>query len=126
MKSFSRISTLAIILCLTLAGVTASAKVKSRTVAVSQEFTVGATVIKPGIYLFRFDDKTNELTIADNARRKEIIARVSARAEERPEAASTTDLQLAKQGDTLVLTGLTFSGEKWNISVGQQAASVKN
>ena len=88
MKSFSRVSTFALLLCLTLAGVTASAKVKSRTVAVSQEFTVGGTVIKSGIYLFRFDDKTNELTIADNAKRSRIIARVSARASARESAAS--------------------------------------
>ena len=123
MKSFSRVSSLAVILCLTLAGVTASAKVKSRTVAVSQEFTVGGVVIKSGIYLFRFDDKTNELTVADNAKRNVIIARVSARAEARESAAPATDLQLAKRGDTFVLTGLTFSGEKWNISVGQDSAS---
>jgi hypothetical protein len=126
MKSSSRIVTLGLLLCLLLTGVTASAKVRSRTVPVAQDISVGGTVIKSGIYLFSFDDKTNELTIADNSKRDVIIARVSARAEAREAAASANDLQLAKQGDSMVLMGLTFAGEKWSISVGkagQESAS---
>jgi hypothetical protein len=115
----SKIVAPALLLCLLLTGVTASAKVRSRTVAVSQDFSVGGTLVKSGIYLFSFDDKTNELTIAENGKRDVVVARASARAESRPAAASSTDIQLAKQGDAMVLTGVTFAGEKYNISVGQ-------
>jgi len=118
MKNTSRLVTLALLLCVTLTGVSVSAKIRSRTVAVSQDFAVGTTLVKSGIYLFSFDDKSNELTIADN-KTKEVVAKVSAHAEPREAAATETGLQLSKQGDSNVLTGVAFSGEKWNINVGK-------
>ena len=121
MRKNSVLITSALLLCLSLAGVTASAKVKSRTVAITQDFAVAGTVVKSGIYLFSFDDKTNELIIADNKTRQ-VVAKVAARSEPRETAAPATDLRLAKQGDTMVLTGVAFSGEKWAISVSQETA----
>lgn len=121
MKKNTWLITSALLLCLSLAGVTASAKVKSRTVAITQDFAVAGTVVKTGIYLFSFDDKTNELTIADNKTRA-VVAKVAARTQPRETAAPETDLQLAKQGDSMVLTGIAFSGEKWSISVSQETA----
>lgn len=126
MKSSSRLITPALLLCLLLTGVSASAKVRARTVAVSQDIAVGGTLVKSGIYLFSFDDQTKELTIADNSKRDVVIAKVAASAEPREVAARDTDLQLSRQGESMVLTGIAFSGEKWTISVGkagQQAAS---
>ncbi|HWS56441.1 MAG TPA: hypothetical protein VN228_20045 [Pyrinomonadaceae bacterium] len=121
MKKNSVLITSALLLCISLAGVTASAKVKSRTVAITQDFAVAGTVVKSGIYLFSFDDKTNELTISDNKTRS-VVAKVAARTQPRETAAPTTDLQLARQGDSMVLTGVAFSGEKWDISVNQETA----
>ncbi len=117
MNRHARRLTAALCLCLLLTGVTASAKVRSRTVAFSQDITVGGTLIKSGVYLLSFDDKTNELTIAANKSR-EVVAKVSARAERRETAPKSTDLQVARQGDAMVLTGVTFSGEKWAINIG--------
>lgn len=121
MKKNAWLITSALLLCLSLAGVTASAKIKSRTVALGQDIAVGGTSVKSGIYLFSFDDKTNELTISDNKTRQ-VVAKVAARTQPREKAAKETDLQLSKQGDSMVLTGIAFSGEKWAISVSQETA----
>lgn len=121
MKKNAWLITSALLMCLSLAGVTASAKVRSRTVALSQDIAVGGATVKSGIYLFSFDDKSNELTILDNKSRQ-VIAKVAARTQPRETASKETDLQLAKQGDSMVLTGIAFSGEKWAISVSQETA----
>ncbi len=118
-RTLGRIS-LALSLCL-LAGVGASAKVKNRTVAFAQDFTVAGTPVKGGIYRVSFDDKTGELTFADN-KTKAVVAKVAARAESRQRDAMKTDVQLVKHGDSLVLTGIAFSGENRVISIGEATA----
>lgn len=89
----------------------AFAKVKSRTISVGQDFTVGGTVVKAGTYRFSFDDQTNELTVTDR-KTKQVIARAEARAESRGEGPLTMRIQLVEGGNSKTLVSVAFDGEK--------------
>ncbi len=79
MKKISVHVAAALLLCV-VSVASVSAKVKSRTVTVGQDFAVAGTTVKAGTYDFRFDDQKNELTVV-NRKTKEAVAKADARAE---------------------------------------------
>ena len=117
---------LALVLCATVAGGIASAKVKDRMVSFGQDFMVGSTAVKKGTYRVVFDDRTNELTIQD--KQKTTIAKTSAHLEKRKNKSPGLDIGMAERGDNHVLTSVAFPGDGQTIIVneaGSQSASTK-
>ena len=98
---------------------TASAKVKTRRLTFGSDFWLGDTLVKKGTYNVSYDDKTNEVSIAD---RQNTIAKAPARAEKREHAASVWDVTLAPKGDGQALVRLAFPGDKQALVVGEASA----
>ena len=99
---------------------TASAKVKTRRLTFGSDFWLGDTLVKKGTYNVSYDDKTNEVSIAD---RQNTIAKAPARAEKREHAASVWDVTLAPKGDGQALVRLAFPGDHQTLVVGEASAS---
>ncbi len=110
MKKITTSIATALLLCLVCAA-PASAKLKSRTGSVGQDFAVGGTVVKAGTYRFSFDDQKNELTVADR-KTKQVVARAEARVESRGNGPLKMDLQLIDGAGSKTLASVAFDGEK--------------
>src|SRR5215213_1952774 len=98
MKKITTHVATALLLCVVAAS-PVFAKVKSRTISVGQDFSVGGTLVKAGTYRFSFDDQKNELAVIDR-KSKEVVARSEARVEERKDAQLTMQLQLVESGSS--------------------------
>jgi hypothetical protein len=118
MKKFAVSMILALAVC-ALAGTAAQAKVKSKTVSVAVDFLVGNTLVKKGTYKFSFDTVSNELTVI--AKDKSVVAKTSARLEDRKKDASALDIVLAQKGDSQMLVSIAFAGDSQNIVVQSDA-----
>jgi len=99
---------------------TASAKVKTRKLTFGSDFWLGDTLVKKGTYNVSYDDKTNEVSIAD---KQNTIAKAPARAEKREHEASVWDVTLAPKGDGQALVRLAFPGDHQTLVVGEASAS---
>jgi len=91
--------------------VSASAKVKSHTYTVGQNFVLAGTTVKSGTYEFRFDDEKNELTVADR-KTKGVVARAEARAEAWAKGSSSLGLQMTGAAAPLSFDGIAFEGKQ--------------
>jgi hypothetical protein len=123
MKKFA-VSMILALAVFALAGTAAQAKVKSKTVSVGVDFMVGETLVKKGTYKFSFDTDSNELTVStkDNA----VIAKATARLEDRKKSAAAVDIVFAQKGQSQMLVSIAFAGDSQNIVVqssGVQTAS---
>ena len=99
---------------------TASAKVKTKKLTFGSDFWLGDTLVKRGTYNVSYDDKTNEVTIAD---KQATIARATARAEKRDRVAHVWDVTLAPKGDGVALVRLAFPGDRQSLVFGEASAS---
>ncbi|MDQ3920370.1 MAG: hypothetical protein M3348_18055 [Acidobacteriota bacterium] len=99
---------------------TASAKVKTRKLTFGSDFWLGETLVKKGTYNVSYDDKANEITVAD---KQATVARASVRAEAREGGTAVWDVTLAPKGDGLALTRLAFPGDRQALIVGETSAS---
>jgi len=123
MKKFAVGMILALVVC-ALAGSTAQAKVKSKTVSVGVDFMVGETLLTKGTYKFSFDTESNELTVMNKD--KAVVAKASARLEDRKKSASALDIVFGQNGQNKMLVSIAFAGDSQNIVVqsnGVQTAS---
>lgn len=111
-KNLSRIA-IALILC-AMTSVVAMAKEKSRVITFGSNFVVGGTEVKAGTYRVSFNDETNELSILDR-KTKTVIAKATARLEDRQASSGSFDMRWSTTGTTQVLIGVTFPGAKQNI-----------
>ena len=100
----------ALLLC-ALSLVTASAKVKSSTYTVGQDFVVAGTTVKAGTYHFQFDDEKNELTVVDR-KTKEVVARVEARAEAWGKGPVSLGIQMTGDASPLSFAGISFDDKQ--------------
>ena len=100
----------ALLLC-ALSLVTASAKVKSSTYTVGQDFVVAGTTVKAGTYHFRFDDEKNELTVVDR-KTKEVVARAEARAEAWGKGPVSLGIQMTGDASPLSFAGISFDDKQ--------------
>jgi hypothetical protein len=91
--------------------VSASAKVKSRTFTVGQNFVVAGTTVNAGTYEFRFDDEKNELTVVDR-KTKAVIAKAEARAEAWEKGSNSLGLQLTGDASPLSFAGVAFDNKQ--------------
>ena len=115
MRKHSVCATLALVLCLVLAGA-ASAKPKSRTLTFGSDFWVGSTLVKAGTYKVTYDDKTGEVSISD--KKSNELARATVKVEQREKSKAGWDVVFAEKGGGLSLVSLAFPGDKQNLVVG--------
>jgi hypothetical protein len=108
MKRISVHIAAALLLCVVSAA-SASAKVRSRTLTVGQDFVVAGTTVKAGTYDFRFDDEKNELAVVDRKTR-EAVARAEARAE--AWAKGSLGIHLGGDAAPLALEGVAFESKQ--------------
>jgi hypothetical protein len=108
---------------LTMTGVVAMAKEKSRLVSFGTNFVVGSTEVKAGTYRVSFNTETNELSILDK-KTKSVIAKVSARQEKRDNSRNILDMRWLTKDNTQVLIGISFPGDNHNIVVNDGNAQV--
>ena len=118
MRKHSVCATLALVLCLVLAGA-ASAKPKSRTLTFGSDFWVGSTLVKAGTYKVTYDDKTGEVSINDKS---STLARATVKVEQREKSKAGWDVVFAEKGGGLSLVSLAFPGDKQNLVVGDTTA----
>lgn len=100
----------ALLICVASAA-PASAKVRSRSLTVGQDFRIAGTTVKAGTYRFSFDDEKNELTVIDR-KTKEVLARAEAHAEAWKKGSSSLPLQLVGDSAPLSFVGITFDGKQ--------------
>lgn len=120
MKKISVHVAAALLLCV-FSAATVSAKVKSRTLSVGQDFVVAGSTVKAGTYEFRFDDEKNELSVVDR-KTKETVARAEARAEAWDKG--SIGIQLAGAAAPLSFDGIAFDS-KQIVRVSSSAAQGK-
>jgi len=114
MKSYLQRTLIALIVC-ALASITAFAdKVKKQSITLTTDTVVNGTVLKPGDYELKFDEKTGELSILKDGKLK---AKTTARLEARSEKARNTEIHTRTVGNVDQLTGITFSGTTQDIVV---------
>src|SRR5438477_11840634 len=75
---------------------TASAKVKTRKLTFGSDFWLGDTLVRKGTYNVSYDDKANEVRLAD---KQNTVARAAAHAEKREHEAAVWDVTLAPKAD---------------------------
>ena len=120
MKRISVNVAAALLLCF-ISVASVSAKVKSRTITVGQDFAVAGTTVKAGTYEFRFDDQKNELTVV-NRKTKEAVAKTDARAEAWDK--NSLGLQLTGSAAPLSFAGISYDNGQI-VRVSASAAQAK-
>ena len=122
MKKISVHVAAALLLCV-VSVASVSAKVKSRTITVGQDFAVAGMTVKAGTYDFRFDDQKNELTVV-NRKTKEVVTRAEARAEAWGKGPVSLGIQLTGDAAPKSFAGISFDNKQF-IRVSAAAAQAK-
>jgi len=103
-------------LLVTLASATAFGNTRKSNVAFASDTKVNGTVVKKGKYEAVFDDQSGELSIFKGAK---LIAKTSAKLEQRDQKARNTEVQTILEGMDQKLVSITFSGSNENLVVSQ-------
>jgi hypothetical protein len=116
--------TFAALMICAMAAVTALAdNNKSAKLTLPNDVMINGTLLKAGEYQFKFNEKTNELTILKDGKVK---AKTAARLETRNEKAKYTAILLDRKGDSVGLVGLTFAGSNQGVVVTSGGAATVN
>lgn len=113
MRSITRRVVLVLAAGLITAGIVL-AEVKSEKITFYKDVKVNGTLLAKGEYKVSFDDQANELIIKKQG---ETVAKTAARAEKREEKPKRTQVYMAKEGDSSVVTGIAFAGEDYTVVV---------
>jgi PHD/YefM family antitoxin component YafN of YafNO toxin-antitoxin module len=100
----------------------AFSKTKRDTVTLTENVTVNGTLLKKGTYDVSFNDETNELAIIKNGK---VVAKTSAKSEQRSNKASQTELKTLSSNGGIELIGVAFRGADRNIMV-ERSDAAKN
>jgi hypothetical protein len=106
-KFFNRVALAFAISALT--SVMVFAEVKKETVTFYNDITVNGTLVKKGTYRVKFDTESGELSILKGGK---VVAKTTARAEQRDTKPSSTEILSANKDNKTVLVSITFGGEK--------------
>ena len=120
MKAYLFRSFVAVIV-LSLATVTAFAKVKKVRLAFADDVMVSGTLVKAGTYEFRFNDDTGELSILKEGK---VQVKTTARLEARSDKAKYTAIRTRQTGNVNEFTGLIFGGQMQELVV-TSAATIR-
>jgi hypothetical protein len=94
---------------------------KSAKLTVPRDTMVNGTLLKKGEYNFKYNEKTNELTIVQAGKVK---AKINVRLETRDRKAKSNSLLLNQNGDSVELVGLRFEGSNQELVVSPGAAKI--
>lgn len=123
MKSFLQHTLVALMIC-ALGAVTAFADSnKTAKLTLAQDVMVNGTLVKAGEYDFKFNEKTNELTILKNGKVK---AKTTARLETRNEKAKNSSVRTRSNGSASEIIGLTFGGSNQEVVVASGGGATVN
>lgn len=114
MKKKAIIITLALMLC-ALTGSLALAKSKFHTISFDQNTMVNGTLVKKGEYQARFDEQTGEFVILNG---KHTVVTTKAKEQTLDKKAPETTYDLKTEGSDSVLTKVTFGGEHYSLTIG--------
>ena len=103
-----------------LTSMVAFAKVHKHKVTFEEDIKVNGTLVKRGTYDVKFDDESNQLTIAKNGK---VVAQAMARLESRAKKANDFQLRSTNKDNEQQLTGVTFGGSDKDVVVVTEGAS---
>ena len=98
-------------------------KNKNASLTLAQDVMVNGTLLKAGDYEFKFNEKTNELSILKNGKVK---AKTTARLETRNEKAKNSSVRTRSAGSVTEIIGLTFGGSNQEVVVGSGGGATVN
>ena len=123
MKSYLQ-RTLVVLMICALGAVTAFAdKNKNAKLTLPHDVMVNGTLLKAGEYEFRFNEKTNELSILKDGKVK---AKTAARLETRNEKAKNSAVRTRSNGNAAEILGLTFGGSNQEVVVASGGGATVN
>jgi hypothetical protein len=85
---------------------------KTEDVTLPQDVVINGTLVKKGEYKLKFDEKTGELLFLKG---KKVVARTSARLENREKSPQRTEFGVIQEGNARALRSITFRGERQTI-----------
>ena len=104
------------VLLVTLAGTAAFGKTRKKDVTFTDNVTVNGTLVKAGNYQVAFDETSNELSILKKGK---LVVKTPAHLEARDNKARDTQVRRRVAGNDSEFVGITFSGTKDDVVVGQ-------
>jgi hypothetical protein len=123
MKSFLRHTLVALMICALGAVAAFADSNKNAKLTLATDVMVNGTLVKAGEYDFKFNEKTNELTILKNGKVK---AKTTARLETRNDKAKNSSVRTRSNGNSSEIVGLTFGGSNQEVVVASGGASTVN
>ncbi len=118
MKKIITRTMIAVALC-ALVSALAIAKDKSEMVTIPQDVVINGTLVKRGDYKLKFDEQSGELQLLKG---KKVVARTTARLEQRDEKAQRTEFRTFRQGDARLLKSITFRGDRESLVMHEAGA----
>jgi hypothetical protein len=115
----AKIITMAPLLC-ALVGTLALAKTKFHTINFDQDTMVNGTLVKKGEYQAKFDEQTNELSLLKDGH---VIVTTTAKEEVLAKKAPETSFDIRTGDNSVVLTKVTFGGERYSLLLGDSQAA---
>jgi hypothetical protein len=89
----------------------------------AQDIMVNGTLVPAGEYEFKFNEKTNELSIIKDGKVK---AKTTARLETRDKKAKNSSLRTRRAGNVTEFIGLTFEGSNQDVVVASGGGATVN
>lgn len=115
MRKFLNRTALALLACVMTSAIALGSEIKTKEVTLPQDMMINGTLLKQGTYKMRFDDQTGELSFIKN---KAVVAKTTARLEQRQRRASGLEFGLDPQGDnSKVLRSISFAGDKQRLVI---------
>ena len=111
MKNFVNRMVISLVVCALVCAV-ALAGDRTEQVTLPQDMMVNGTLVRRGTYKMNFNEQTGELTLS---RGSNVVARATARVENRETSARRTEIGTARNGDSSSLRRITFRGETRSI-----------
>lgn len=97
-----------------LTSVVALAKVHRHTVTFENDIKVNGTLLKKGTYDVKFDDKTGQLSIAQDGK---VVAQAMTQLQPRAKKANDFQLRSSGNADDQQLVGVTFGGSDKDVVI---------
>ena len=119
MRKFLNRTALALLACIMTGAIALAAEVKTKDVTLPQDVMINGTLLKQGTYKMKFDNQTGELSFIKN---KAVVAKTTARFEQRQRRASDLEFGLIPRSDSSrVLRSITFAGDKQSLILADES-----
>jgi hypothetical protein len=119
MRKFLNRTVLALMACVMTSAIALAAEVKTKDVTLPQDMMINGTLLKQGTYKMKFDNQSGELSFIKN---KMVVAKTTARFEQRQRRASGLEFGLIPQSDSSkVLRSIAFAGDKQSLVLADES-----